>query len=301
MNNAHLPHDDDRGSRVMTLVFAVIFAVPAYIFFYASFHQSLWFLIFAFLSSAVSLLCFYSFLIRLKEYRNFRKKVWKEEKVRKIMAENEKILQNAGTAYWLIPEETTPRSLSLGLKLAFLLALLPKQRFFAKKGDRWFSYGMLLFLQYTCLVMLGTALQSNSWRSMVDKWIAALMFGIFVIYWAISFFQGWRTIHLLQSGKVTGGLVCNHDLTGKFFQYFDTDGNTFWHYIPHDLFKNKKRVTILFDAQLPNKGLILDELVSLKQIRLTENGVIRLAKYQFLPILMAVVLWGIVTMSIFIM
>ena len=283
MCNVHLPYNDDKESRRMSLIFAVVFTVPTFVFFYAAFHQTLLFLFFALLCGAISVFCFYGFIVRLKEYLNFRRDVWKEEKVQKIMAENEEILKKAGTAYWLISEEISPRSLSLGLRLAFLLALLPKQRYFVKRGDGLFAYGMLLFLQYAGLSFLGTVLQSDSWRSLEDKWIATLMFVFFFIYWAKSFIQGWRTIHLLRFGKVTGGLVRSHDLTGVFFQYCDTFRNTHWHKIPYSLHKNKKKVTVLFDANKPDKSLILDELVWLKQVRLTENGAIRLARDQLLP------------------
>lgn len=303
MYNRDLPQNDDKESRMMSLIFAVIFSIPAFILFYAAFHQTLWLLIFAFLCSAVSMMCFYGFLIRLKAQRRFQQNIWNEEKVRKMMEENENILRKAQRESRWIPEGMTPRYVSLGLRLALLLALVPQQRSFVKKGDGLAAYGVLLFLQYISLAFLGTALvRYDLWSpnsGIAEKGIAFGMFCLFFIFWSRNFLQGWRTLHLLQCGQETVGLVRRHNLTGDFYQYFDTNGNTFWKDYPYSLFPNKKKVTILFDAHEPCKSIILDELIQLKQISLTAPGVIRLARYQIFPILMATILWIAVVTMIF--
>lgn len=294
---SRLPYNDDRENRIMCLIFGIIFLFPTLLFFYCIFFSSVFcqrlqFLLFGLLCGSMSVCALCGFFIQMKDYWHFQSEVWKEEKVMEIMKENEKLLEKAGTAYYLIlPGETQPRSLSLGLILAFLLAHLPKQRRMAHGYDNSFSYGMMLFVLYAALGFFGKgllhAMDPASKCDMVDKLGVTFMFSILFFLWTTSFIQGWRTLHLLRVGKVTGGIVRNHPLTGVFFQYYDEFGNVYWHHLPYSLYKNKKKVTILFDAKRPEKSLILDELLWLKQVRLMKNGKIQLPGWQLYPLLFA--------------
>lgn len=294
----HFPVDDIwKSGRIASLVGAVIFSFPAYICTTIALRDQIWMLFWAaFFCLVAVVICIWGYLRQRKEFCEFLQYDWSEEKVQKIMTENAEILRNARTDYLLISPETItiPRSVSLELRLMFLFALVTFQRYnVGRRGEGPISNGFALFIIYTGLIFVGTALLLADWRQDIAEKVCCvlLIFSPYFILWLIWFLKGCRVISLLRHGHVTCGVSRSHYLTGNFFQFNDENGNMHWKYLPYDTTKKPKKITVLYDPRKPSRCLMLDELVRMKQVQITENGGFRIDFQQIQPIFIAIGIW----------
>lgn len=294
-----LPIDDPfKMDRRMSLVAMFIFSLPAIIVFNFAFTMSLWLLIPAFCCLGIPLVCFLGYWRHRREQLEFLRDRWNEDDVRKIMAENESKLRHTETYKLLIPQGTAtttlPRSVSLGLRLLYPLLSVAGRRYrLARSIDSQTTHGVYLAIWSVAIPFLGFVTFSTiqSQKGLFDIIVSVFMLSVVCAIWGVYFIQGCRVISLLRHGHVTCGVSRSHYLTGNFFQFNDKNGNMHWKYLPYDTTKKPKKITVLYDPRKPTRCLILDELVHMKQIQITETGGFLIDFQQIQPIFIALGIW----------
>ncbi|MDO4629255.1 MAG: hypothetical protein Q4C70_08750 [Planctomycetia bacterium] len=272
-------------------IWAFPFFTLACVIFYNAPHEPFYVWVSGIVALAISGFFFFGSLILTRKYLRFKKNVWKESTVRQVMEQDRCVLKKSETMCSLLPPTDVPRSVSLGLRLALLLALIPYQRFWAnfKIGNNGILFGFLIYIFYLTFRYFGVGMCESAIHYDRDGMVLCFVFLLVLFFiWGKSFFLGWRTIHLLRRGKVTNGIIRNHKMTGCFFQFFDENGNAYWNNCSHFISTKQSKVTVLYDPRNPSKSLILEELTQLQQIQITKNSGFRLAPKQILSILLAV-------------